>query len=173
MSKFICGKINISDETIDKVKSLPFVNVPHLNADAFIGQGYLSGSLNNFKRFGDIEIERSGEQEKYKWLDQFRPLDWHDVGILIMESYPGYCVPPHKDHFHFYAKFYKVDPSKVLRRLIFLEDWKDGHYFQVGSQVHTYWSSGDWVQWGKEDTHLGGNFGPANRYTIQVTGVSK
>ena len=81
-------------------------------------------------------------------------------------------MPPHKDHYNFYLdKFPWVKKEQVKRRVVFLEDWKSGHYFQSNEEVFVKWRQGDWVEFGHNDLHFGGNLGPDIRYTLQITGV--
>ena len=55
--------------------------------------------------------------------------------------------------------------------LVFLEDWKPGHYFEADGQSFTQWKSMDYVMWSHDTPHLGGNMGNQTRYTVQITGI--
>ena len=55
--------------------------------------------------------------------------------------------------------------------MVFLENWKTGHYFQLENDVYTYWRQGEYVEWSSEQAHMGANVGPEPRYTLQITGV--
>lgn len=169
---FKTGNINIDDDIIQKVKGLPYIQKSHYNAEEFTRQGYPLTLLNQFRAFSDVEMEQHSDID-FSWTNVLKPNDWQKIGLLFMKALPAYCIPPHCDHFHFYSKHYGVDTSQIVRRLLFVEDWSDGHYFQVGDHICTKWKSGDWIEWGKDDLHLGGNFGPKTRYTVQITGLPK
>ena len=102
---------------------------------------------------------------------QFHPDNWQDVGLMFDKAGPGYVSPEHKDHFKYYVDYFGHDRQKVRRKIVFLEDWKSGHYFQLRDKPFVQWKQGDWVEWGCDDLHLGGNFGKETRYTLQITGV--
>jgi hypothetical protein len=55
--------------------------------------------------------------------------------------------------------------------LVFLEDWKSGHYFEANNQSFTHWQAMDYVMWSNDTPHLGGNLGDEARYTVQITGT--
>lgn len=154
------GKIKISKSVISKVKQLPFRHIPHKHFPTSWGK-YPKKSL--------IHLEFGSKTKKYPWFDQFKPLNSKNVGYLFSKLESGHVVPPHKDHFKNFAKYHKVALHKIKRRLVFIEDWKSGHFFQVNDKVFTNWRSGDFVEWQQKDIHLGGNFGLNPRYVLQIT----
>ena len=84
-------------------------------------------------------------------FDNFKPTNATNVGYLFNKLESGHVVPRHKDHFKNFAKYYNVTCNKIKRRLVFIEDWKPGHFFQVNSRVFTNWLSGDFVEWKQKD----------------------
>ena len=86
---------------------------------------------------------------------------------------PGNTVPYHSD------KHYKIRQTaewltyggETFRYLIFLEDWKSGHYFEIEGKPFLNWKKGDWVKFGQEDWHLAGNSGVDPFYAAQITVV--
>ena len=56
------------------------------------------------------------------------------------------------------------------RVLLFLEDWKPGHYFEMNSIGYTDWNAGDYVEWDCTVPHAASNIGIEPRYTLQITG---
>ena len=87
---------------------------------------------------------------------------------------PGAWVPPHKDHFSNYMKYYNVeDRSLIMRKLVFLEPWKSGHVFGIDNEISLGWKANQSITWSSETSHWGGNFGTEPRYTLQITGVKK
>lgn len=94
-----------------------------------------------------------------EWVDSITRLD------------PGNTVPYH------YDKHYKIKQTaefmehggETARYLVFLEDWKSGHYFEIDNKPFVNWKEGDWVKFGQGDWHLAGNSGVEPFYTFQVT----
>lgn len=166
------GNIAISRDIIQKIKNLPYVFVPHYNNNEFQEQGYPIHLIQQQRIYGDREQENNSDFD-FSWAEIFKTLDLHNVSLMFMEAKPGYCVPPHRDHFNNYSRYHGVTKQDVCRRLVFVEDWQSGHYFQVGDHVCVKWKSGDWIEWGHDDLHLGGNIGPVTRYTLQITGIRK
>ena len=101
--------------------------------------------------------------------------DWQHVGIAF------YCMktldlqPMHQDHYLAYKKLIKYDGdgSNIWRSVIFMEDWKSGHYLEVDGQPIVNWRQGDWVAWQYDTAHMAVNVGTENRYTVQITGIKK
>ena len=91
--------------------------------------------------------------------------DHHVVSTIKVE--PGQTIPHHVDK-HFKLKQEHGDGISH-RYLIFLEDWKRGHYYEVHDQPFVKWRKGDWVKFGIDDWHLAGNMGDEPFYSAQVT----
>ena len=82
-------------------------------------------------------------------------------------QFPGELLNLHID------KQYEMneDPSKVARFFIFLEDWKPGHFLQMGTSM-VKWRKGDllWFDW-PNMPHASANAGWEPRCLIQITGT--
>lgn len=82
-------------------------------------------------------------------------------------QYPGEMLNLHID------KQYEMnnDPSQVARFFIFLEDWKPGHFLQMGTSF-IQWRKGDVIvfDW-KNIPHASANAGWEPRCLIQLTGT--
>ena len=105
-------------------------------------------------------------------FDYLNTQRWHNMAWCFYRLGPGSVVPLHADHFINYMKYYQIqDKSKIARMLVFLEDWKPGHYFEADGQSFTQWKSMDYVMWSHDTPHLGGNMGNQTRYTVQITGI--
>jgi hypothetical protein len=63
-----------------------------------------------------------------------------------------------------------VEAEQMYRGIVFLEDWKSGHYFEIDGRPLMPWRAGDWVYWNNAVPHYAGNFGTEPRYTMQITG---
>ena len=162
-------KINISASTLQQIKDLPYQQSAHLCEADFIKIGYAKQSLTVNQQFGSREAESLNFD--WEWTKQFHPEHWQDVGLMFDKAGPGYVIPEHTDHFKYYVDHFGHERQNVRRMIVFLEDWKSGHYFQLKDKPFVQWQQGDCVEWGCEDTHLGGNLGKDTRYTLQITGV--
>ncbi len=66
---------------------------------------------------------------------------------------------------------YDVDPKKVHRFVVFLNDWSLGQIWHQGTAVHTHWKAGDIISWHWQDfPHGTANMGWDTRYILQFTG---
>ena len=97
----------------------------------------------------------------------FRTIRTIDIKKAFHIQYPGEMLNLHID------KQYEMndDPSQVARFFIFLEDWKPGHFFQMGTSF-LKWQKGDlvWFDW-PNIPHASANAGWEPRSLIQVTGT--
>ena len=142
------------------------------------------------------QVEDISEEEKQPHREQgythnqysgdiYRCIDWkpdwvHSVASQIGLTNCGFTFyrmkqldirPMHVDHFKNYAKIYSVDPKDVCRAVVFLEDWKPGHYLDLDCKGYVNWSAGDYVLWRSTVPHSASNIGVDLRYTLQITGT--
>jgi hypothetical protein len=100
--------------------------------------------------------------------------EWHNVGLGFFRMNTLEMFPTHQDHYTSYRqKFNITDTSTIWRCIVFLEDWKSGHYMEIDSKPHLEWRKGDYVRWNYDVPHFAGNFGTEPRYTMQITGMTK
>jgi hypothetical protein len=100
----------------------------------------------------------------FRWLKNKHP--------TIHKISPGEIVPLHTDRYKYYNQKYDiVDDNDIFRLVIFMEDWKSGHYLEVENNGFTNWKAGDWVGWDMTASHLAANIGSTDRYTLQITGT--
>ena len=157
------GKIKINPSYLEKIKKLPYINKPHKIVPVS-WLCYPNECLQHLE-FGDKDIK----DKLYKWRHKLQPKNAKHVGYLFSKLMPGNIVPKHRDHFESFSAYYGVPVESVKRRLVFLEDWKHGHYFQVNEEVFVKWNAGDWVEWTIDEEHFGGNIGEDPRYILQIT----
>lgn len=79
-------------------------------------------------------------------------------------------MPTHVDHFETYERVFGVERHNTYRALIFMEDWKPGHYFEVAGVGKTNWKAGEYALWHADVPHAASNIGSSSRYTLQITG---
>jgi hypothetical protein len=56
---------------------------------------------------------------------------------------PGQVFPYHVDFFHRRSRFGNGDQKKLIRLMIMLTDWEQGHFFGYGNFQYTQWKAGD------------------------------
>ena len=79
-------------------------------------------------------------------------------------------MPTHTDHFETYERVFGVERDNTYRALVFMEDWKPGHYFEVAGVGKTNWLAGEYAIWHADTPHAASNIGSDSRYTLQITG---
>ena len=101
------------------------------------------------------------------WKSMIDKLGLEDSKQAFHIQYPGELLNLHID------KQYEMndDPGKVARFFIFLEDWKPGHFLQMGTSM-VKWRKGDllWFDW-PNMPHASANAGWEPRCLIQITGT--
>jgi hypothetical protein len=157
----ITGKIKIPRQILSRIKRLPYEQVPHIK---------MPKRWKLYPRQCLDHYEYGSAKNEIEWYHHFRPKGTSKVGYLFTKLLSGNIVPPHRDHFENYMRYHGItDKNLIKRRLVFLEDWKNGHYFQVNERVFIKWKQGEWVEWNHKDIHLGGNIGTSPRYVLQIT----
>ena len=87
---------------------------------------------------------------------------------------PGTILPYHSDTYVRFCEIYGVtDISTIIRYVVFLEPWQSGHYLEINDEPITKWHRGDAVYWQGETPHIAANIGQTDRYTLQITGLSR
>ena len=152
----------------DSFKELDYVYSPIKNTydeERWINEGYKNVTLNG------ALYAMPRPMPDYATLF-FTLFDWHNVGIGFFRMNTLEMFPVHQDHYISYReKFNITDTSTIWRCIVFLEDWKSGHYMEVDGEPIVAWKRGDYVMWNYDVLHFAGNFGMEPRYTMQITGV--
>lgn len=94
-----------------------------------------------------------------------------DLGISLYKMTPGCVLPVHQDTYALYKRIHNINHERILRVVIFVEDWQSGHYLEVDGQPIYEWHAGDWIAWKYSTRHIAANIGMTDRYTMQVTGI--
>ena len=105
-------------------------------------------------------------------IEIFQEQGWKDVGTSYYRMNTGTVLPTHQD---LYVKYIDICNLKgcentIRRAVIFLEDWKPGHYAEYMDQAYVNWRAGAVVEWTFDTPHMAANLGIAPRYTLQITG---
>ena len=93
-----------------------------------------------------------------------------DIGVCFYKMTTGIILPTHSDHYNTYKIKFNCELDQINRVLIFLEDWKSGHYFEVENNPIMNYKAGTFIQWKGDAKHMAANIGEEHRYTLQLTG---
>ena len=107
-----------------------------------------------------------------KFIQYFESLGWKDVGTSYYRMATGTILPTHGDLYVKYIDLFDLKGREhtIRRAIVFLEDWKSGHYFESQGSAITGWPAGKVVEWVYDTPHMAANLGPEPRYTLQITG---
>ena len=95
-----------------------------------------------------------------------------DVGCCYYRMETGVILPKHRDTYNVYRKKFGCSLDDVKRIIVFLEDWKSGHYFELDGKPIMNYKAGTYVEWSSDVEHMAANIGVDYRYTLQITGRS-
>ena len=154
----------------DSFKQLDYVYYPLKNThdeERWKQQGYGCLTLNG----GLYNMSQSIPEYAQPFFTLF---DLDNVGIAFYRMNTCEALPLHNDSYTSYRKMFDITDSSVIwRGIVFLENWKSGHYFEIDGVAHMNWHAGDYVIWNDSVPHFAGNFGVEPRYTMQITGMQK
>ena len=154
----------------DEFKELLYINETFNDVESlqrWTAQGYAN------KFTGDMCDMRSAQP---RWNQQFvniyRELGWKDIGTSYYRMGTGTILPTHGDLYLRYVDLFNLQgkEQRIRRAIVFLEDWKPGHYFEGNNVAKVDWRAGDVVEWCYDAPHLAANLGLEPRYTLQITG---
>ena len=152
----------------DSFKQLEYQYLPHTDPQIvrnWEAQGYTNMHLN-----GALYSLHDNEYAK-PFLDHFA---WKDSGAALYRMSTGDILPVHRDHYLTYQRVFNVtDTNCIWRAIVFMEDWKSGHYFEINGTPVANWVRGDYVVWNYDVPHMAANIGIDARYTMQITGMEQ
>jgi hypothetical protein len=163
-------KLKINKFWDNEFKSLDYVNEEFNDTDSvknWINIGYSN------KFTGDMCDMRSPQPSwNSKFIEYFEQFGWKDIGTSYYRMMPGTVLPTHSDLYLKYIDLFNLHGKEdtIRRAIVFLEDWKPGHYFEGCGKPTVEWSAGDCVVWAYDAPHLAANVGVDPRYTLQITG---
>ena len=154
----------------DEFKTLDYVD-EEFNDPAtmqrWIEQGYHSqftGSMCDFR----------GQQPSWnpRFIDLFAGQGWLDIGTSYYRMRTGTVLPTHNDVYVKYKQAFDLEGREhtIRRAIVFLEDWKPGHYLEIMGRPIVDWRAGAVVEWTYDTPHMAANLGLEDRYTLQITG---
>lgn len=160
----IKGKINPTWNT--EYKNFTYVKQPLTDEelDIWKSQGYNHSSFTG-KMYGGKNIMPPWVYNVASKLNLQKP------GFVFYRMQTNDIMPTHVDHFRKYCEVFSVERQDVWRSIVFLEDWKSGHYFEVDNEAVCNYKAGEFVMWSSDVPHAASNIGIEDRYTLQITGV--
>jgi hypothetical protein len=106
------------------------------------------------------------------WVEQVAKLiNLKNAGFVFYRMDTLDIMPTHVDHFNTYCRVFNQERKDVRRAIVFLEDWKPGHYFEVNGSAVVNYKAGEYVLWEPDVPHAASNIGVDPRYTLQITGT--
>lgn len=107
-----------------------------------------------------------------KFIDIYREMGWKDIGTSYYRMSTGTILPTHSDLYVKYIDLFnlKGQEQRIRRAVVFLEDWKPGHYSEINNEGMVNWSAGTVLEWSYDTPHAAANIGIEDRYTLQITG---
>jgi len=122
---------------------------------------------------GDMCDMRSPQPEwNSRFVDMFAGKGWRDIGTSYYRMNTGTVLPTHGDLYKKYIKLFDLQGREqtIRRAIIFLEDWKSGHYAELEGVPFVGWRAGAVLEWVYDTPHMAANLGTEPRYTLQITG---
>jgi hypothetical protein len=105
------------------------------------------------------------------WCDDVaKKIGLTNCGFVFYKMSSSVIMPTHVDHYNRYCKVFNLERHQVWRAIVFLEDWKSGHYFEIEQNAIVHYNAGDYVLWSNNSEHAASNIGLEDRYTLQITG---
>ena len=154
----------------DSFKGLEYINESFNDPDN-LARWTQQGYPNRFT--GDMCDMRSPQPSwNNKFIEIYSEMGWKDIGTSYYRMATGTILPTHSDLYLRYVELFnlKGQEQRIRRAIVFLEDWRPGHYFEGNNVAKVNWRAGDVVEWQYDAPHLAANLGLEPRYTLQITG---
>lgn len=163
---YMIGKIDpIWD--MQEVKNLSYFTEPFNDPDTVSEWHRIYGQSFTIGEQADYRVIQPSCQSVLE--DQFSVLGLKNFGFSWYRMWPGDLIPRHTDTYVSYCRYWKVDPKKVIRILVMLEDWKPGHLLEIEQQSISGYTAGTFAYWTYGTLHMAGNVGSDTRYSLQIT----
>ena len=150
-----------------KYKKLPFNN--QYDVSKWREKGY-----NQDERYftgqmcGHNDVQPSWNDKIVEWVREEFELE--DIGCCYYRMVTNEILPAHGDDYKLYREKFDCELDDINRIIIFLEDWKSGHYFEMEGEPKVNWKAGNYIIWKGGIEHMAANIGIEDRYTLQITG---
>ena len=156
----------------NEYKNLSYTHELFNNNDDLIKfkrQGYMQQRKDFTGLMCDMRKKQPSWNEKFiEWFS--KEFELKNVCSSYYKMGTGTILPNHKDTYIRYKELFNCSSIDIERAIIFLENWKSGHYFEIENTPIIEWSTGDYVWWKSNTEHMAANIGVTDRYTLQLTG---
>lgn len=166
----IHAKYNIPVFWDDEFKHLTYIkedfNDPE-SVDKWLRLGYSD------KFTGEMCDMRNNQPTwNHKFIKIYQDMGWQNIGTSYYRMSTGTILPTHSDLYSKYIKIHNLQGKehRIHRAIVFLENWKPGHYSEVSNIGMVNWSTGTTIEWVYDTPHAAANIGIEDRYTLQITG---
>ncbi len=147
-------------------KEFPYVKQPLMESEI---QEWQSRGYIDFDRFSGSMYDNRNPMPP--WISGFeKRFGLKNQTYLFYRMNTLEIMPEHRDHYQTYIRLFNPKVENIYRVLVFLEDWKPGHYFEINGRGFIDWQAGDYVKWRNFLPHAAANIGIEPRYTLQITG---
>jgi len=154
----------------------PFWNLKHRELDYEREPFNCKEDITLWRQQGYSQKYFTGEMYDMKkqlpdWTAPFFSIfEGKNVGLSFYKMDTCNILPYHRDTYNYYKTLFNIEnPNDIWRAVIFLEDWKPGHIFEIDNVPITQWKAGEWVLWQYDTPHMAANLGLDPRYTAQLT----
>jgi hypothetical protein len=94
-----------------------------------------------------------------------------NIGTAYYRMGTGVILPTHRDTYQKYIQMFGCDLNSIIRILVFLDDWRPGHIFQLDDNLVRDYPRWTYYWWRGDYPHMAANLGDEYRYTLQITGT--
>jgi hypothetical protein len=154
----------------DEYKQLDYIQEP-FNDPTSVNQWLEQGYPHKF--IGDLcDMRHQLPSWSQRFIEMFEGQGWKDIGLAFYRMPTGTVLPVHSDLYKRYIEIFNLQGQEqtIHRALVFLEDWKPGHYFEARGVPLVDWRAGQVIEWIYDVPHSAANIGLEDRYTLQITG---
>jgi hypothetical protein len=131
-------------------------------------------SLGYSNKFTGDMCDMRGTQPSWnqRFVNIYTEMGWKNIGTSYYRMNTGTVLPTHQDLYLRYIQIFQLQDQehRIRRAVIFLENWKPGHYAEYNDIPKVNWQAGDVVEWQYDMPHMAANLGIEPRYTLQITG---
>lgn len=150
----------------------------HLDLPQFEDKGFTWNV--EIGRQNETGLFNSSNTKHFQHWDHYEPAlpyankHFKTFTMSMIKQLPGQLIPNHHDGYHHFRDNHPgTHLDDVVRHMVFLEDWKPGHYFELEFKPIIEWKAGDMIVLNHQRVHCSANVGKDPKYTLQITGILK